>query len=216
MEYDEVLARLEIMPEQAHSMVQPDEGRFLHDWIKRHSLTRTLEIGFACGGSTAGIMSAHDGQHVCMDPYQEYFQNVGLRNIEKLGFRERLRFLPEPSHAGLPMLLAEGRQFDFAFVDGKHLYDGIMIDFYFVDLLLAPRGYVLFHDTWMRATQLVARFIETNRSDYRSVPCPHENIAVFQKTGTDTREWDHFEEFYSWTGAARGWMSRIIPRRKAA
>ena len=61
---------------------------------------------------------------------------------------------------------------------------------------------MLFHDAWMRGTQLVASFIRRNRKDYRQMRCPVKNMILFQKIGQDQRSYAsfprvlHLEEFF--------------------
>jgi predicted O-methyltransferase YrrM len=193
----ELLRRIRIPTANRYISVRPVEGEFMHRWIKERHLSRTLEIGLAYGASACSIMSAHQGRHTCMDPFQDQYGNIGLENLASLGFSERLEFHRGFSYDVLPRLLADGRDFDFAFIDGNHLYDGIFVDFYFVDRLLANQGYVLFHDAWMRGTQLVGSFIRRNRKDYRRVRCPVKNMLLFQKIGEDQRSTQHFREFYT-------------------
>jgi predicted O-methyltransferase YrrM len=194
----EVFRRIQIPAANRYVSVRPVEGAFMHQWVKEHGLSRTLEVGLAYGASASCIMSAHQGSHTCMDPFQERWDNLGLANLATLGYRERLDFHPGFSHDVLPQLLAAKRSFDFAFIDGNHLYDAIFVDFFYVDLLLQDQGYVLFHDAWMRGTQLVASFIKRNRKDYRRVRCPVKNLILFQKIGQDRRISQHFHEFYTW------------------
>lgn len=198
MNASEVLQRIHIPPANRYISVRPTEGDFMHRWVKEHGLSRTLEVGLAYGASAACIMSAHEGTHTCMDPFQDEFNRQGVANIESLGFRSRLEFHPGLSRDVLPRLVAAERGFDFAFIDGDHRYDAVFVDFFYIDLLLEQQGYVLFHDTWMRGTQLVASFIKRNRKDYRRVRCPARNMILFQKTGQDRRSWHHFREFYTW------------------
>jgi predicted O-methyltransferase YrrM len=193
----ELLGRIRIPEAKRYISVRPVEGEFMHRWVKEHNLSRTLEIGLAHGASACSIMSAHHGTHTCMDPFQDQYGNLGLENLASLGYSDRLEFHQDFSYMVLPQLLAAKRNFDFAFIDGNHLYDAIFVDFFFVDLLLADQGYVLFHDAWMRGTQLVASFIRRNRKDYRKMHCPVKNMILFQKIGHDGRSSQHFREFYT-------------------
>lgn len=62
-------------------------------------------------------------RHLAIDPNQiQRFAAIGLQLIDEAGLRDRLDFYAEPSEIALPRLLAEGRQFDFAFVDGNHRF----------------------------------------------------------------------------------------------
>jgi predicted O-methyltransferase YrrM len=199
MEIAELLKGLNIPTMERCVSVSPREAEFMHRWVKDHGLTRTLEVGLAFGASACCIISAHQGRHTCIDPCQkQLWRDIGLANLASLGFSDRVDFYAEFSHVALPRLLAEKREYDFAFIDGSHLYDGILLDFYYIDKLMCDQGYVLFHDTWLRGTQLVSSFIKRNRKDYQYLRCPARNMFLFQKIGVDQREWDHFREFYIW------------------
>ncbi len=198
MDLLEVLGKIQIPAERRFVSVRRAESDFMHQWVKDHRLSRTLEVGLAYGISAISIMSAHEGLHTCMDPFQDQYDNLGQRNIESLGFHERLIFHPDFSHNVLPRLHAEKHTYDFAFIDGAHLFDGVFLDFYYVDLLLEDGGYVLFHDAWMRGTQLVASFVKKNRRDYQRIRSPVRNLILFQKIAHDQRPWHHFREFYTW------------------
>jgi predicted O-methyltransferase YrrM len=192
---EELDLRVTIPAECRDTSITPGQGQYIYSFLKKNALERTLEIGFAYGYSTACIMRATGSPHVVIDPYQEEYGNLGIFNIGALGFADRLTHYQEVSHAALPRMLAEGKTFQFVFVDGGHKFDDIFIDWYYSDLLLEPGGYIIFHDAHMRSTQVVAEFIRKNRSDYREHLTPVDNLFLFQKTGTDTRPWYHFNEF---------------------
>lgn len=156
-----------------------------------------METGFAYARSASHIIAATNSLHIAIDPFQEDYKNAGLKNIEILGFEELLDFRSDFSHNVLPQLVKEGRKFEFIFIDGDHRFDGEFIDFYYSDLLLEKDGYILLHDTWMRSTQLLMKFIKTNRSNYRYIKTPLRNLALFQKTGKDNRHGMFFREFYT-------------------
>jgi predicted O-methyltransferase YrrM len=189
------------------------EGKFIHNWVKNHHLSATLEIGLAFGASAASMLAAHQGIHVCMDPYQEKnYLNVGLENLDRLGYSERVRFHQDLSCNVLPRLYYEKAQFDFIFIDGDHRFDSIFVDFYYSDLLLANNGYILFHDSWMRGTQLVASFIRHNRNNYKQIPRAGLNLILFQKSGENKSSWDSFQEFYTLRGILTHVLLRPIVR----
>ncbi|MBD0256603.1 MAG: class I SAM-dependent methyltransferase [Cytophagales bacterium] len=192
---EEIDARITIPATNRITSVTRAEGSYLHAFLRDHGLKRTLEVGFAYGYSTACIMSATRATHVVIDPFQESYANLGLRNIDALGLSGHLVHLSEFSHAALPKLLAQGRTFQWIFVDGGHKFDDIFIDWYYADLLLEPGGYVLFHDAWMPSTRTVAGFVRNNRQDYQERETPIENLLLFQKKGVDSRSWHHFNAF---------------------
>jgi len=181
--------------------ISKEEGEFIYSFLKEKGIKKTIETGLAFGCSTAYIISATLSPHYAIDPFPEDFDNLGLKNIKKLKLEKYLRFEKDFSHNVLPRLLKNGVNFDFAFIDGDHKFDGAFIDFYYIDLLLNQKGYVLFHDTWLRSIQLVTKWIETNKPNYILVKTPLSNLRMFQKIkklqiGESDRRWNHFKEFY--------------------
>lgn len=177
--------------------VKEEEAKYIYKFLIENNIYNTLEIGMAFGRSAAHIIAATNSKHVAIDPFQSHFQNLGINNIQKLGFGDYLILKEDYSHNVLPSLLKENRKFDFIFIDGSHRFDGIFIDFYYSDLLLEKNGYMLFHDTWMRSTRLVLSFIKTNRHDYRFIKVPLRNLALVQKIGEDNRSWMFYKEFFT-------------------
>lgn len=195
----EINQHIHIPAEDRATPIKENEARFIYDFLRQHQLKDTLECGFAYARSGAHIMAATGSRHVAIDPFQERYGNWGLQNVEKFGLGDRLEFHQDFSHNVLPLLLREGRQFDFIFIDGDHKFDGVLVDFYYADLLLRPGGYILFHDTWMRSTSLVMAFVGTNRADYTTVPTPLRNLHLVRKTGQDARNGMFFREFYTFS-----------------
>jgi hypothetical protein len=73
-----------------------------------------------------------------------------------------LRFYQAPSDEVLPQLCAQHERFDFAFIDGNHLFDYALVDFFFVDKLLNMGGHIAFDDLWIPAVRKVASFVLKN------------------------------------------------------
>jgi predicted O-methyltransferase YrrM len=192
----EIEEKIIIPPKERIVSISVEEASFIHEFVRKLSIKRTLEIGFAYGYSAAYIISATGCKHVVIDPNQKEYQNLGIRNLEALGLQDRYELQEQPSYLALPELLKEGKTFEFGFIDGCHKFDDIFVDWYYSDLLLEKGGYLLFHDSWMRSTQVVTDFVRTNRADYREHMTPLKNLLLFQKSDRkDERRWDHFEEF---------------------
>ena len=194
---DEINDLLEIPEQDSSTPIKTAEAAFIYDFLREKKLSSTLETGLAYAKSASHILAATQSQHIAIDPFQDQYQNLGLQNLEKLGLRDLLTFYPDFSHNVLPELAKQDKRFEFIFIDGDHKFDGILVDFYYADLLLEQEGYILLHDTWMRSTQLVMRFIRKNRADYRQVPTPQKNFALYQKIAEDQRDGMHFREFYT-------------------
>lgn len=196
------LARLEIGPRD-RSQISDAEAAFLFRFVRDHDVAETLEIGCGLGKSAVSIMLGTGREHVVVDPFQANYDFRGVGNVERAGLGDRLEHRAERSATALPALLAEGRRFDFVFVDGSHRFDDILLDFTFADLLLRPGGSIVFDDLWMRTTQLVLAYIRTNRPDYALDPGAPRTLALVRKTGDDARDGMFHREFYT----ARGFVS---------
>ncbi len=188
------------------SSISRESAEFIYSFLLNKKIQKSLETGFGSGVSTAYIMSATNSIHYAIDPNQEKnYSNIGLANIKSLNLNKNLKFFNDYSHNVLPKLHEEGLKIDFAFIDGEHLFEYTMVDFFYIDLMLNENGYVMFDDIWMRSIQLVASFIKNNRDDYRLIDTPIKNLILFQKVGKDKRKWDYFKEFY--VTNLRGWVA---------
>jgi len=187
---------INIPDNQSKVPVKIIDAEFIYNFLIKNNLKKTLETGFAHGRSAAYIIAATNSMHIANDAFQEAeFKNVGLENIKRLGLIDLLDFRNELSHVMLPKLLADNRTFEFIFLDGDHKFDGEFIDFFYCDLMLEDKGYILLHDTWLRSTQYLIKYIEKNRKNYKRIQTPIKNICLFQKIGEYERNWLHFKEF---------------------
>lgn len=146
-----------------------ETGVILYDFIRNEGLKKTIEIGMAYGLSTLFMCQAHkdkgEGSHTAIDPMQSsQWRSIGLLNLEKASLREILQFYQAPSFEVLPQLLIRGESFDLAFIDGKHLFDYTLVDFFYIDLMLKTGGFVVFDDLWMPAKEKLVSYVAANRS----------------------------------------------------
>lgn len=207
-----------------------DIGIILNELIQKYNLERTLEIGMAYGLSTLFICQAHRdkgrGIHTAIDPMQNsVWKSIGLLNVERAGFADKLRFLEACSDEALPQLVAKGEKLDFAFIDGSHHFDYTLVDFFYVDKLLEVGGYVVFDDIWMPGIRKVVSYILRNRDyeltkvdtkasiwnglakstkrflqnplerEYGGIKFIFNNICVLKKISEDNRHWDYHRSF---------------------
>lgn len=187
------------------------------DVLRAEHLTRTLEVGFAYGLSALTICSVHEqrgeGQHIAIDPAQdESYASIGRLNIERAELSHRLRFIQARSDAALPELRDEGVRLDFALIDGRHLFDTALVDFYSCDLLLDKGGVLMLHDTWLPSQAQLEAFIRTNRA-YELMGRGDGSISLLRKLRHDDRPWYVHRQFgldrWSW----RAWVRLQVARR---
>ena len=146
-----------------------EEGKILYNIIQREKSRNTIETGMAYGVSTLFILQAlRDngiGNHIAIDPCEEStWKSIGLLNIKRSNLDDIFRFYNAPSHDTLPKLLSNRERFDFAFIDGAHMFDYALIDFFYIDKLLDTGGYIVFHDLWMPSIRKVLSFILRDRN----------------------------------------------------
>jgi len=144
------------------------EGEAVYEMVKGMGARRTLEVGFAYGMSTMHICEALRGRngalHVVIDPFQSStWHNIGLLNLERAGLRSLVEFHEASSDKVLPQLHARHLEFDFALIDGAHLFDYAFVDFFYVDKMLRLGAVVCMDDLWMPAMQKVCRYYVRNR-----------------------------------------------------
>ena len=152
-----------------------EEGRALYEWVRRERATRTLETGLGFGISTLFVCEAllengSGGSHVAIDPYQfealpshrTTYAGVGLEILERAGVRDLVEFHAEKSQIVLPRLLAEGRRFDLAFLDGNHRFEGVFCDLVYSGRLLEEGGIVFVDDTQLPAVRRAVELCVAN------------------------------------------------------
>jgi predicted O-methyltransferase YrrM len=167
--------------------------------VREHGAVRTLETGMAFGLSTLAICAVHEargeGAHVAIDPYQSTdWRGIGVLNLERAGLSSRARVIESRSDEALPRLRDEGLRIDFGLIDGLHLFDATLVDFYLIDRIMDVGGVVVFHDTWMPAVAEAVAYVETNRA-YSRLEAGDAAMTALRKTGEDDRQWDFHEDF---------------------
>jgi predicted O-methyltransferase YrrM len=186
--------------------VTPAEAEALRGWVEREGATRTIEVGLGYGVSALAVCEGlvrnggNGACHVVVDPFQETgFAGAGLRLLEEAGMAPLVEFHPEESQIVLPRLVAEGRPFDLAFVDGNHRFDGVFLDLVYLGRLVRGGGIVFLDDYQLPAVARAAAFCTTNLGwtvEEVSPPDELHQWAVLRTPETPPeRRFDHFVDF---------------------
>jgi predicted O-methyltransferase YrrM len=195
-------------PFEVHSQIRPQDGEFLQRLIQAQKPKVSLEVGLAYGISALymceALAAAGARQHIVIDPLQngvqpgfEYrhdpaawthlkypveagWRGIGLLNLKRAGYEGMIDFHGEASHVALPRLAAAGTKVDFAFIDGWHTFDYVLMDFFFVDMMLREGGVMVLDDCHYPAIHKVVRYILSNRAytavaDGEAVTRPRRN-----------------------------------------
>lgn len=141
----------------------------LYDTVLKYKPTKILEVGLACGTSALAMLAAlkelnQGGQLISIDPGQtrDWF-NCGVANIQRAGYAPMHRLIEDFDYNALPRLLAEGYKPDFAYIDGWHTFDYCLLDFFYIDKMIAPGAIVGFNDCNFRSVFRVLKFIAGHR-----------------------------------------------------
>jgi predicted O-methyltransferase YrrM len=142
------------------------EGESLRDLAIAEGAERTIEVGLALGMSALFLCQAvlpRGGRHTAIDPFQqESWNGAGLRTLREAAVEDLVDVIQEESQLALPLLVGQGREFDFAFVDGDHRFEGVFLDLYFMTRLVKPSGLVVVDDMWMPAVRTAVAYVEKN------------------------------------------------------
>jgi predicted O-methyltransferase YrrM len=154
--------------ELAPVAIGPEEGAALRECVRREGARRTLETGLGFAVSTLFICegllaNGPEARHVAIDPrLPNSHVDAGLRTLEEAGVRDVVEFHAERSELVLPRLLAEGRRFDLAFVDGNHRFEGVFLDLVYCGRLLGPGAVVFVDDMQLPAVRRATAFCIAN------------------------------------------------------
>lgn len=157
-----------------HSNITPAQGDFLKRVVSKVTPRTSLEVGLAFGISALFICDREDSsrafRHIAIDPNQSVpreqggYGNLGIKNLEKAGFRGNVTLHEQSSTVALPKLVESGDSIEFAFIDGWHTFDYALIDFFYIDQLLSVGGVVVLDDVSLPSITKLCRYIARNRA----------------------------------------------------
>lgn len=190
--------------------VDEPAGDWLAKTVRAERARRTLDVGLGLAMSTLaiveGVLESSGGDpsgggvlHVTIDPAQGWCEGAGVRAVEDAGIGALTRVVEHPSAVVLPALVQSGAKFDFAFVDGSHLFDHKFLDVFYALRLVRSGGLVLMDDHHLPATQMVLAFFTTNLGLKLEKPAqsgPEGRFVGFRVPERELeRAWDHFVDF---------------------
>jgi predicted O-methyltransferase YrrM len=149
------------------SSVKKDECYSIYEIVKKYKPVKTLEIGFALGASSVGIIAGKleneiDSQHIVLDPFQRNSFNVGLKSLEAAGLDSYFMHLEKFSENYLNEAYQRNETFDFIFIDGNHSIGQAVTDAFLADKILNPGGIIGIHDSLLFSTAASIRYLLTD------------------------------------------------------
>jgi predicted O-methyltransferase YrrM len=156
---------LQTFPVRAH--VDRTEAGLIRRAVMATRPKVSLEVGFAYGISALFICDTlaelgSRSRHIVLDPNQSTnWRGIGLRNLQRAGYGDVIELREERSEFALPQLLKEGVVLDFAFIDGWHTFDHVLLDFFYINRMLRVGGIVAFDDVDFPAIDRVVKHVST-------------------------------------------------------
>lgn len=190
-----------------HSETQLEQCRYLQSLIHEIKPKVTLETGLAFGLSTLFICQAMKEtggeKHIVIDKFQhgEHWRGIGLRHISEAGFDSLVDFHESYAHDALTTLYHQGVQIDFAYLDASKIFDVVLTNLYFIDLMLSVGGIIALDDCRFPGIRKAVKYW-SNHPNYevhstygtrwfrRSARC-----VTFRKINDKERNWDWYQPF---------------------
>ncbi|HWZ21303.1 MAG TPA: class I SAM-dependent methyltransferase [Cytophagaceae bacterium] len=171
---DEILSVNQVTDEKGfshslHSHTGRQQCEFLQKIIEDIKPSYSLEVGFAYGISTLAILEALDKlnepfHHIVIDPYQDSWKDIGLLNVERAGFSDKITFHRKFSDQVIPTLYNENHRIQFAYIDSTKVFDVVMTDVYFINKILDINGVLVLDDCEFPGIRALVRFLRQHPS----------------------------------------------------
>jgi predicted O-methyltransferase YrrM len=154
---------------ELHSNTTSGQCEFIQQIIREIGPERSLEIGLAYGISTVAILDALNGlnkpfHHIVIDPFQQDWKDIGLLNIERAGFSEKVTFYRKFSDQVLPGLYNDEYKIQFAYIDSTKVFDVLSADVYFINKILQVEGILVLDDCGFPGIRMLTRFLSQHPS----------------------------------------------------
>jgi predicted O-methyltransferase YrrM len=170
-----------------HSNTTREQCEFLQDIIREISPDSSVEVGLAYGISTVAILDALQAlgkpfHHIVIDPFQQDWKNIGLFNIERAGFADKVTFYRKFSDQVLPELYLQEKKVRFAYIDSTKVFDVLLTDVYFIGKMLQVGGVLVLDDCGFPGIRMLVRYLSqhpsyrVHRGFYKDQPSARKKI----------------------------------------
>ncbi len=153
-----------LSPLSGQPVCPPWEGDLIHETLNELEATACLEIGFHSGSTAVYMLNAlrkRGGSVTSIEPNPRDIR--GFETVAAFDPRTaRHDVVAARSDEALPRLLAEGRKFDFIFIDGWKTLDALFVDAYYATRLLRTGGVLFFDDHHMPSVRTTVRMLRSH------------------------------------------------------
>jgi predicted O-methyltransferase YrrM len=190
-------------------------GRELYDFIRKHQLTRCLELGFEHGVGTiwlaGAVQSLGGGKVIAVDLKNKPPPNPRAADlVERAGLSSFVELYDDPIsytwHLKRNFSAYVQRPFDFVFIDGAHTWDTDGFAFFLVERILRPGGWILFDDLdWSYDTSRKLRHSEQVKSMSEEMRTTRQVRDIWELLVLQHPSFGNFSERGNW-----GWAQKLI------
>lgn len=174
---------------------------------------RTLETG---AGLSTVVFALKGARHTCIVPDGGLVDRIRTFCSDSGIPHSGVEFIVDGSERALPRL--EGQDYDFALIDGRHGFPAPFIDCYYIARLLKVGGCVMIDDLHIWTTELLARYLSSEKSWKLVRETWHAATFMKQDDGALAGEWTQQPFVVSrslrWSFAAKlGLLRRMLRTR---
>jgi len=153
--------------------LMPTEAMELYSLVKRFKPRACVEVGTGLGASAVAICAAMDeegsGFLWTLDPFQERFGNVGISELERLGFQKICEFQPMFAEDFFQEARKSSKSFEMIFQDGAHSVGPKMTHVFLAARVLEPGGVLALHDVTKACTVACVTYL-VKEQGYKVIP----------------------------------------------
>lgn len=167
--------------------IGPETKKFLFHNV--NDQVHSIETGI---GYSTFIFAAQSAQHTVCFPNADVEKSIReyLSNTEIT--LDNVKFVVGKSQYTLPSIKDT---FNFALIDGDHMFPSPMIDFYYINNLLEIKGLLIIDDLQIPSVRLLYDFLIVSRKWYLIQILDGERTCVFRKLDFDPYEWFGLQEY---------------------
>jgi predicted O-methyltransferase YrrM len=166
------------------------KAQVMEDFIRKHSISNILELGFFHGVSTcymaAALEEVDQGSIVSIDLHSAQKRQPNIEELlEKCGYLETVEFYYEPASYNwrlMKLIEAQERTFDLCYLDGGHDWYNTGLAFFLVDKLLRPGGWIIFDDLDWTMEHIEAQWALRKPEEERVTPQVRKVWELLVKT----------------------------------
>jgi hypothetical protein len=185
--------------------VKPWIGFYLYSLVKDNNFHKILQIGVRHAIDSLYLSLGLQQNEISEDLKEFIMVHSEKKWIEK---RNTIKNIPEcknvninvineESYIAMPEMIESGKMFDMIVIRGIHLFDNILVDFFYADKLLYKNGILVIFDPTFDSAKKLAKYIQTNFANYKIFPMNlgSQYCYTFVKMREDDRAWNFHIHF---------------------